>query len=200
MLKSLWRLVFGRCCTQVRDPGALPPPSHLPPDNVAIVKFIFVVVRVLVFVANVRNNSQQGRSGALLRCCTCHRQQRHGGGGSREGAHEGIFIAASAIVPWIGGGGRGVVYCRPCRRGEDAHVVTVIVGVVVNGTTIAIASAIIVVVILTVAVTIAITTTTAAQPLLPLLLLVDCCLLEVLECLGIDVAEGLAESLPEWHK
>ena len=76
-----------------------------------------------------------------------------------------------------------------------AHVVTVVTGVVVNanGTAIAVAAAIVVFVVLTAAITIAIAAA-AAQPLLPLSLLVDCCLIEVLKCLGVDVIEGLAES------
>jgi hypothetical protein len=64
---------------------------------------------------------------------------------------------------------------------------------------IAVAAVIVIFVVLTAAVTIAIAAT-AAQPLLPLSLLVDCCLLEVLKCLGVDVIEGLAESPPERRK
>ena len=60
--------------------------------------------------------------------------------------------------------------------------VTVVAGVVVNvnGTAIAVATAIVVFVVLTAAITIAIAAA-AAQPLLPLSLLVDCCLIEVLK-------------------
>jgi hypothetical protein len=99
------------------------------------------------------------------------------------------------------GSGDGRVHCRPCRRNKDAHIVTVIAGVVVNidGTTIAVATAICVVVILTVAITIAIAAA-IAQPLLLLPLLVDCCLLEVLECIDVDVVEGIAKSPPERHE
>ncbi len=168
------------------------------PDNVAVVKCIVVVV-VLVFVvqaqAELRNGSQQGRSGALPRHRTCHRQQWRGGGGGRKGAGGGIFIAAGVIVPSIGDGSGGGVNCCPRYRNEDARVVTVVasVEVSVNGTAMAVAAVIVVFVVLTAAVTIAIAAA-AAQPLLPLSLLVDCCLLEVLECLGVDVVEGLAES------
>ena len=43
------RLVFGCFRTLVQDPDMLLPPSHLPPDDVAIVKRV-VVILVLVFV------------------------------------------------------------------------------------------------------------------------------------------------------
>ena len=43
------RLIFGRCRALVRDPDPFLPPSHLLPDNVAIVKRDIVVL-VLVFV------------------------------------------------------------------------------------------------------------------------------------------------------
>jgi hypothetical protein len=103
----------------------------------------------------------------------------------------------------VGGGssGGGGVDCCPCRCGEDARVVTVVAGVVVNvnGTAIAVANAIVVFVVLTTVVTAAIAAA-AAQPLLPLSLLVDCCLIEVLKCLGVDVIKGLAESPPERRK
>ncbi len=46
-------LVFGCCHALVPDPDTLLPPSHLPPDNVAIVKHI-VVVLVLVFVVRAQ--------------------------------------------------------------------------------------------------------------------------------------------------
>ena len=95
----------------------------------------------------------------------------------------------------IGGSG---VNCCPCCCNKDARVITVVTGIIVNvnGTVIAVAAAIVVFVVFTTAVTIAIAAA-AAQPLLPLSLLVDCCLLEVLKCLGIDVVKGLAESPPE---
>ena len=195
------RLIFGHCRALVRDPDALLPPSHLPPDDVAIVKRIVVlVVLVLVFVvrarAEVRNHSQQGRSNALPRHHTGPRRHWHGGGGGRGGARRGIFIAAGVVVPSISGGGGGV-HCCPRRRDEDARVITLVAGVVanVNGTAIAVAATatIVVFVVLTDADTTAIAAA-AAQPLLPLTFLFDCCLLEVLKCFGVDVIEGLAES------
>ena len=193
-------LVFGRHRRRalVQDPDALLLLSHLPPDNVAIVKHVIVVL-VLVFVvqaqAEVSNDSKQGRSGALLWRCTRHRQQWRGGGGDRGVAHGNIFIAAGVIVPSISGGGSGNVHCCPCHRGKDACVVTVIAGVVVNvnRTAIAVAAAIVIFVVLTAAVTIAIAAA-AAQPLLLLSILVDCCLLEVIKSLDVDVIEGLAKS------
>jgi hypothetical protein len=96
----------------------------------------------------------------------------------------------------IGGGGSGSgIDCCPRRRDKDARIVNVVAGIVVNinGTAIAVVAIMVIFVVLTAAITIAITTA-AAQPLLPLSLLVDCCLLEVLKCLGVDVVEGLAES------
>ena len=133
----------------------------------------------------------------LPRHCTHHRQQWRGGGGSRGGTRGGIFITASIVIPSISVSD-GSVHCCPRRRDKDALVFTVLTGVVVNvnGTAIAVPAAIVVFVVLTAAVTIAIAAA-AAQPLLPLSLLVDCCLLEVLECLGVDVVKGLAESPPE---
>ena len=97
----------------------------------------------------------------------------------------------------IGGGGGGVDCC-PRRRNEDARAVTVVSGAVVNVnfTAIAVAILIVIFVALIAAITIAIAAA-AAQPLLPLSLLVDCCLLEVLKCLHVDVVEGLAESPSE---
>ncbi len=93
---------------------------------------------------------------------------------------------------------------------QNARVITVLAGIVVNvngpvisvaaaiaiAAAIAVAATIVVFVVVAAAVTIAIAAA-AAQPLLPLSLLVDCCLLEVLECLGVDVFKGLAESPPE---
>ena len=98
----------------------------------------------------------------------------------------------------IDGGG---VDCCPCHRNEDAGVVTVVAGVVanVNVTAIAVTAIIAVFVVFAAALTIAISAA-AAQPLCPLSLLVDWCLLEVLKCLGIDVVEGLAKSPPERHE
>ena len=70
--------VVAGCRALVRDPDVLLLPSHLPPDDVAVVKRV-VIVRVLVFFvraqAEVHDDSRQGRSGALPQRRTCHRQQ-----------------------------------------------------------------------------------------------------------------------------
>jgi hypothetical protein len=80
-------------------------------------------------------------------------------------------------------------------RQQDTHVVTVVAGVVVNinGAAIAVAVVIAIFIVLTAAATIAIATT-AGQSLFLLSLLADCCLLEVLKCLNLDVVKGLAKS------
>ena len=92
-------------------------------------------------------------TGTLPHSCTHRRQQWHGGIGGRGGTGGGIFIAAGIFIPSIVGSSGGV-HCCPCCRDEDACIVIVIAGVVVNvnGTNITIVVGIFVFFVLTAAI------------------------------------------------